>query len=242
MRKFLIAFIILALCQVAGARTVTVVTGQGVAASSCDSCTGTLLFGSHFENSDDVTTGTPCGCNTNADVTWALTANMEYSTTQESDGTYSIHMTNTSAIKTATIPVDFSATAGTIVFDLYWVAETDYRHYLNITYNASNKILLYYDDPYGCTLNIDHGGVNWNPYQACSSGGWHTIVIKWDTTTAHDGNYWSFKVDSNTPTTSNNNTAFAAAPTSLIIGDSAVENTDEFYIDKLKVYNTWTDD
>jgi len=241
MRKFLIAFIILALCQVAGARTVTVVTGQGVAASSCDSCTGTLLFGSHFENSDDVTTGTPCGCNTNADVTWDKTANVEYSTTQESDGTYSIHVTSAEATKTATIPVDFSATTGTVVFDFYWVAETDFYHFINFTYNAANRIFLYYDDPYGVTLNIDHGGVNWNPYLAGAANTWHKVVIKWDTATAHDGKYFSFKVGTNSAT-SDNSTAFAAAPTSLVIGYSSSATTQEFYIDNLKVYNTWTDD
>jgi len=65
-----------------------------VGSGGCDDCSGDLKFAWHMEDNDstpDVTLGNPCGCS-DGDTIGAETGSPVFSTTQKSDGTYSLHI------------------------------------------------------------------------------------------------------------------------------------------------------
>ena len=146
---------------------------------SCDTCTGTLLFSSHFENNDDITQGTPCGCNTNADITWALT-NATYSSVQKSDGTYSLLKDSNTDSAEITVDSPGSTHDGSMSFDVYvstWANNepllslyVNDNNYINVMTSTPDKVILYYK---GTNVAVSTAGV------VLSTGAWHNIVASW---------------------------------------------------------------
>lgn len=237
MKRILLIFILLLFCSQASAMSVVMMSGEGTSAPSGDSCTDALLLSAHFENSDTVTTGTPAGCNSNADQTWALEAGLAYSSTQKSDGTYSIHASSATSTKTASITIDNNKTEGTVIFDIWAVSLSNFEDivYLDLaSASADNKILVkeisgsYYVYYYG-------GGSNISASASHTTGSFQTVTVKWRTTGSP---HLSIQVDSGTAGTNTNDLpTLSGSLATFTIG--AGYSASEFYIDKVKVYNSW---
>lgn len=218
---------------------VVMMSGEGTStAGSGDSCTDALELSAHFENSDTVTTGTPSGCNANADQTWTLGAGFEYSSADKSDGTYSLATVSADiAAKTATITADVDSAAGTVVFDIYATTLTNFEDILQINLASpdSNNMLLikeisgsYYFYYYG-------GGENTSVSATHTTGSWQTVTIKWRVTGSP---HLSIQVDSGTAGTSTDALkTLTGTLTTFQIGQGISVNV--YKIDKLKVYNSW---
>ena len=214
-----------------------VIAKKNVAAPSGDSCTGALKLSAHFENSDTITSGTPAGCNSNADTTWALEAGLAYSSTQKSDGTYSLYASSATSNKTASITIDDNKTEGTVIFDIWAVSLGNFEDivYLDLaSASADNKILVkeisgsYYVYYYG-------GGSNISASASHTTGSFQTVTVKWRTTGSP---HLSIQVDSGTAGTNTNDLpTLSGSLATFTIG--AGYSASEFYIDKVKVYNSW---
>jgi hypothetical protein len=215
----------------------SVIAKKNVAATG-DSCTGALKLSAHFENSDTITSGTPAGCNSNADQTWTIAAGLEYISADKSDGTYSIATVSAdSASKTATITADVLSASGTVVFDFYATTLGNFGDILTIDLaspDANNKLLIkeisgsYYFYYYG-------GGENTSVSATHTTDSWQTITIKWR---VEGSPHLSIQVDSGTAGTSTDALkTLTGTLTTLNIGQAT--GTNEFKIDNLKVYNSW---
>lgn len=133
MRKFLIAFIILALCQVAGARTVTVVTGQGVAAAGCTDCSsGCTFLGNNSETNGANLSGFggllftqyPAGGGTANQFTAAQAGVCELSVFARSATEYKVRLAITDSITSSTANVMCQTEAITVGTDYAWKGGT----------------------------------------------------------------------------------------------------------------------
>lgn len=234
-----ISSLALALCLLAApawAQECVVVVGQPTAAAGpvCDTCAGALILTSHFENADDLTTGTPCGCSTNADKTWALT-NAVYSTTQESDGAYSIYIDDD--LDTAVIPADLSKTAGTITFDIYVATYGQYTSYVAWYVDSNNFLGCYAPSTGNIFCEYKGNGTSEGVTAAMSNGAWHSVVFEWRTG-ATDPSI-SIAIDGGAATTSNTNLVEIIGTPTFQINWAYLTNAAQFYLDDLKVYNAW---
>ena len=208
-----------------------------------DSCTGTLELSAHFENSDTVTTGTPAGCNANADQTWALTGDgVTYSTTQKSDGTYALYIPSTEEVKNALITTDNVAGEGTITFDLYVATHSAYHYIFSYEVDVNNKIVMYLASSSGSAdILIKNGGDEWNPTLIDSidvGAGWNHVTIKWSQS-SHSGAYAYAAIDTHTASDTSYSASWSGNMTNFYIGNPYNAQRHEFYRDKLKVYNAW---
>jgi hypothetical protein len=215
-----------------------VIAKKNVAAPSGDSCTGALKLSAHFENSDTITSGTPAGCNSNADTTWALEAGLAYSSTQKSDGTYSLYASTGTNNKTASITIDDNKTEGTVIFDIWAITLDNFNNIMWIDLaspDANNKILVeeisgsYYVYYYG-------GGSSISASATHTTGSFQTVTVKWRTTGSP---HLSIQVDSGTAGTNTNDLPTLSGSLATFNIGQGVTTNNEFYIDKVKVYNSW---
>lgn len=211
--------------------------GSGAGLSGCDSCSGALILTSHFENTDNIETGTPCGCSTNADKTWALTG-ATYSDAQKSDGTYSLYIAGST--QNAIITADPNKSAGTITFDIYVAAWRNVGDILVIAVDADNYIAFYTYTTSGVG-RLDYQGNNVSKVinvTGLTENAWHTITLKWSTT-AVGGKYLYAQVDAETAVTGAEAlTEIVGTPTTVKFGYGAITPA-TYYIDNVKLYNAW---
>jgi hypothetical protein len=115
--------------------------------SSCDDCSGTLTFAAHFENSDDVTSGTPCGCSDDDEVGDRTQSahTPTYVSTPKKDGSYALdtHYGNTY-----------------IHFDDNGTITDFYQSSFAVTYKFWVYVEHYYDDN-GKVFSSRHDGDNY---------------------------------------------------------------------------------
>ena len=219
--------------------------GGAAASAATDSCTGGLVLSAHFENTDKITEGGVSGgvnngCTTNADTTWSKTANMSYSTTQKSDGSYSIYCNACSTTDAGTIGVDINIDAGTLMFDIYVITRNKYSTIIDARLDANNWISCYFNGTETITCEYKGNGttvyVTAKSYQL-SADSWHSVVFKWRTGSTDPS--LSIQVDANSAVTTNDDlTALTDTPTTLQVHRRYTgDNT--FYLDKVKVYNAW---
>jgi hypothetical protein len=124
------------------------VRGGATAVAGCDDCSGDRKFSWHFENDLTITNGTPCGCvDSSGDDTASVTNQATFSTTQESDGTYSGYYVTGVDYHYFTISSRdiFHEDEGKLVFDLYVDVFVSGEDILRIwpSGDASNEITFY---------------------------------------------------------------------------------------------------
>ncbi len=213
-----------------------IVSGGG--GGGCDSCSSGLILTSHFENDDDITQGTPCGCNANADITWTRTGTT-YSNTQQTDGSYSIYRNGST--QRAAIATNVDKTAGTLIFDIYVSSATTNVSHIMWYVDANNYIKIGVSPSSATAERITYSGSGTvtgadTPSGQLTTGTWHTVRAKWRTASSP---YLSIQIDNNTPeATSNALGSFTGTPANMTLGTSGSE-TDVFYMDNLKLYNMW---
>ncbi|MHA2254241.1 MAG: hypothetical protein ACXAD7_28090 [Candidatus Kariarchaeaceae archaeon] len=206
-------------------------TGTTTTAPACDTCSGNLVFTSHFENSDDITSGNPCGCTTGGDETWALSGTT-YSATQKTDGSYSLYY-NDSADTSLITHSGFDASVGSLVFDFYEVTEAQYDCMVWLEQNSSGDHATVYIN--GGTLVSYYNGAS---YAACNcgSGAWKTITFKWRTADVNPNTF----VSCDTNNSNNSNPTDITGNFDEIKGPLANDADDgEYYIDNVWIYDTW---
>lgn len=215
----------------------TVGGGVPAAGGGGDSCTGGLLLSAHCENAN-VETGTPAGCSTNATKSFTFNDSMAVSTTQVSDGTYSFYKSSTSSYQGASIPTDVSKTAGTLVFDLYIAAHHSWGRVVQFHVDDNNYLRIEMGSESGELYFLYKGNtaqvfVN----QTCSAGSWITVTAKYRTGATDPS--LSLSCGGAAATTNDNLTEIVGTPSTMMIGDTSGSWTHGFYIDKLKLYDSW---
>jgi hypothetical protein len=213
---------------------------------TCDSCTGNLIFTTHFEGTGElgtdfnITIGNPCGCNTNADKTISYYSEAVNSLTQKSDGSYSFYRAG--AGDYAEISTDVSKTAGTLTFDIYLVSNiAAWDSFISILVSSGNYIYFGVNDP-ATRTHYEYKGNNTSKYSdyvaGFTTGVWHSIVLKWSTTGV-DGKYLYIQMDGGTAKTySSAITEIVGTPSLITIGGSSA-SASVYYIDNIKLWNSW---
>jgi hypothetical protein len=201
-----------------------------------------ILTVGRFENSDTITTGTPKGYNSNADQTWTVGAQGEYTTTNNpapsASGSYNFHTTGVNA-KYASIDTDVSASSGTVEIDLYFVTSvTQYARFVEFAVDGSNYILL--QGGASNTLQFIYyaaGNYNIVSSAAVSNGTWMKVTVKWR---ASGDPKMSIQIDAGTPVTAAApmSGTFAGSPSTMTVGQSSWASW-EIYADNVKLYNAW---
>lgn len=244
MRKLLLSIAALALILVASfqvhAWMNVGMVGGGVPAVA-GGCTGSLLLSAHFENSDDITAGTPAGCSAGADTTFARTG-ATYTTNNPQDGTYSLLLDDDTenAIITVTSRDIFDERTGRIDFYFYadnvassgdiFLARYGDDDYIAVN-RSGTEIRLRYNSTTGGAVSVTTSGLS------LTNGTSYHIVAQWQST--GDPNLY-LTVNAVTASSNTNLTAMAGSPTTLYFGDSggwAFRGK----IDNVKIYNTYSD-
>ena len=216
------------------------VIGGGVPAATGDSCTGTLLFSAHFENNDDVTVGTPTGCTVSPTKTITKT-NATYSTTQKSDGSYSLSANGENYQATASV-TNMGAllkTTGTHCVDFYGVRTAASRSFTfsNGTLSISATVLY---DAGGNTIKITYSDCYKTSASTFENGVWTRICYSWDASPANGSEKLAVKVGANAweeITTYNMNDLVDDLTSMYIISGSAQSGGG--YYDNLKIYSDY---
>ena len=266
--KTITAFIALVSLQIAAAQWLNVpptvearmmmVVGGGVpvVASFCDDCSGDLKFSAHFENSDTITTGTPCGCvDSSGDTTWTLTAtDPSYSATAQ-DGSYSLYSDGGSG-KFATLTVAsndiVASNEGKITFYVRLAEDFDSggepTHFVYIENVAASDYISIRGYRIGGTANeieikYDRNGEGGS--NAITSGAnlqldtWYLVTALWK----YNGTPNTLSINANTVTATSSTglPAWAAGPDLLKLFQAKVAQEApqrNAYIDNLKIYAT----
>jgi hypothetical protein len=192
----------------------------------------------HFENNDDITQGTPVGGSTNATKTLTRFNSMAYSSTQKSDGTYSLYKTLAGTTEYATIPTDVDQLQGTLVFDLYVATGNVSSSFVRFNIDANNYILVYAGVT-GADIKARYrggGGNSDTTTVSMTTGTLHTITFKWRT--GGGPPYLSIQVDSDTAGVYNS-TLNTISGTASVMEIGVSGDTANFYIDNLKLYDVW---
>jgi len=261
MRKYLLLFLLLlipSICfpasenkTIMGVADSSVKTVFGIATASvkncfgidwndgdgADSCTGSLLLSWHAEDAN-VGTGTPVGCNSDADKEFTFAGSSAVSTTQKGDGTYSYLRADSGDTATITIS-SASASQGKVSFWIYsGDVSADNLYIAELNYDADDFFRVYKSSTNAITAIYYYGG------------SYRTVVTSALTAnTAYNCSaYYStagspyLHVECDGGITAGNQTnsvsAMTGAPTSLIVG-GGTNAADDAYIDLVKVYNVY---
>lgn len=211
---------------------------------TCDDCSGDLSFAFHFENSDTVTDGSPCGCS-DGDTVGVRNDSAVYDTIK-SDGAYSldaadrwkyIHFDN-DLVGAEEIVAE---AAGTIIFDVYFESTTAAKilhigedtggnsDTLYVLLDAGVDIVVWY---FGNGTSVDVKSTG----SAISQSTWHTITIKWQA--AGDPNLY-VDVDGGSSDTDNTDlTALEDKWEWIRFGETGA-NEGDLHIDNVKIYKTY---
>ena len=169
-----------------------------VAAGGCDDCSGTLVMAVHFEDNtgSDLETGTPCGCSDGSDKVYTL-ASATHSSTQASDGTYSISASG----ENYTVTIDNTGIAaavssvGTYCVDYYRSAAGSAR-----VFTLGTGVYGRVTDGAGAddnTIQIDYDPENAVGTDTFADATWTRICYSWDESQATTGDKISTKVGAN---------------------------------------------
>jgi len=208
----------------------------------CDDCSGTLKFSWHMEDNDstpDVTIGNPCGCSNN-DTIGAISDAPVFSTTQKSDGTYSLHINALDENYLFSVTTDDIVEVDNlkITFDIYVVsypsagkyhhiifAGDDVNNYLQIQLEGTNTVLGVY---YNGQTTVDRINVN------LDTGSWVSCEYQAKTGVAGNDHYLACGVASTEE--DDDLVAFAATADSIRFGDEYGDEAGEYYLDNVKIY------
>ena len=216
---------------------------------SGDTCTGELVFSTHFEgvgNSTtpfDVTTGDPAGCNSNADKTIDYSSDAVNTTAWSTDGAYSFYRAGPNDV--AHIALDPQAVDGSISieFDFRFSNFLDTQIIENFTDGLSNsylKILMDGTDEIkvvgyinGTTVNGSLTTSGWD----LAPNTWYRIRIR---TRVGSTDPWAeVTLDGTQDVTDNDDVANRINTlVNCYLGTSTVQ-AGVFNIDNFQVYNTW---
>jgi len=212
--------------------------------AGCDSCTGDLTFSWHMEDTD-VTSGTPCGCSA-GDTTATLNNSAAISSAQAQDGTNSLYCPSGSSTPAN---AEFSNTsnaiiqpdAGTVTFYVYvtsfvagtrlwtmWTGPTDnIQCYMTGTGDGNIDILLWYRGT---------GSANVTANSNLSLNTWYQVTCKWREGAADPSIY----VEANSASAqSDTDLSGASDDGTFYVGNNDGSKVGDFYIDNMKVYNSW---
>lgn len=210
-------------------------------AGSCDDCSGTLVMAVHFEDTlgNDIETGTPCGCSDGSDTTYTFVSGAAHSSTQASDGTYSIVATG----ENHTVEIDntgITATVssiGTFCVDYYKSTAGNGRI---ATLGVNLRILdgASANDNY---LQLDYGANDTSSLaeDTFADSTWTRICYAWDESQSAGNDVLSIQVEGNAWQEKTNMTLTdpgLSSPLNIISGDWQYGRG---YFDNLKLYSTY---
>lgn len=256
MKKLIILLILLPSLCFAGAlqeKQRQVIAKKNSASASTDSCTGTLLFSWHMENTDVTLGGVAGGVNNGCSVgdTTATLTSATISTTQKNDGSKSLSCGARNYFAAFDISSEdiIKHAAGTI--DI-WVYVDTFASGSPIVYayiDASNVIKLHTITSGTNQFRLTHkaGGTERAATTAVSGGltedTWYHIIAKWDET-VHTADYLNICADGTNGTTNcgagtSALGTWAGDLTALRIGDPNLVTGIATFIDNIKIYSTW---
>lgn len=166
-----------------------------VAAGGCDDCSGTLVFSTHFENDNDITVGTPCGCS-DGTTAQALTGGSTYSSTYASDGTYSCKAegeNDVAAIDTTVGGGIDVVETGTYCADAYFTGTAEARTF-TIAATVYGRIIY---DAGGSTLRINYSTEDFRGTDTFSNSTWTRVCFSWDASQAGGADKLGVRVGTN---------------------------------------------
>ena len=238
----LVSLLVLSSCMSPSDAAINVAVGSPPAVAGCDSCSGDLSLAVHFEDATNhnVTVGTPCGCS-DGDAIYTLASSAVESTTQKSDGTYSLSiptMADYAVFDVSTNDI-FTPVAGTLVFDMYVTTWANYTVLFTARYNATNYLTVTILDDSEIRARYSGAGTVITVETSGASlvvNTWYTITVKWRQADLNP----NLSINANTQTTTDNTnlTAWDASATNIWLGDIDVAGW-ALFIDNVKVYNTW---
>lgn len=216
---------------------------EGTPEGLCDDCSGSLKFAWHMEDNDatpDVTLGNPCGCS-DGDTIGAETGSPVFSTTQKSDGSYSLHINALFERYEFAISADDICEADNvkITFDLYIVSYPSAgasHNIIEVNKDGNNytKIRLT-----GTTSSVAveyHANGTASDYLtvAVSTGAW--VSCEYQAKTGIGDNDHYLKCGENSDEDDDDLVAMDGSLSSLVFGDTNGSGVGEYYVDNVKVY------
>lgn len=228
-----------------------VIARKNATTVNTDSCTGTLLFSWHAENTDVTLGGIAGGVNNGCSVgdsTATLGSGAEISTSQYSDGIKSLSYPTASDLAAFTVTSNdiISSTAGTIVMKIRvstWSEEYFIRYYVDATNNLGINLSGADEIRFAYQGNGDYVTATTTDANMAVDT-WYTITAKWAGTDVNP-NASIVVCDVNnancsTTITSNTNlTAFTSTSGTLWLGNSEGGSL-VGYVDNIKIYNSTT--
>ena len=217
--------------------------GRPISAES-GGCTGGEIFAYHFENSNDVTVGTPTGCSAGDEVATNTNVTFESSSPAPQDGTWSALFDSSGDKLEFDPPSAGMDTAGTVDKYIYLDAFTDNGEIFKLDGGGGNQVLIGMTGTEEIFL-IYEGNTDQVTLitTGCDlvTGEWIHIIGKWRQGAENPSTYIS--CDSPTGGTDSDQsdtdlTDFSSAPTTVIMG-SAGGTALSGNMDNLHIYDAW---
>jgi len=233
---------------------------NSIAWATCDVCTGASAgrsFSWHMENDTDITAGTPCGCaNSGGDTDPDLLSAAEISSTQKSDGTYSLYIAGANDYAEFSSQEEtFNPADGTVTFDVF-LTRAGYdnsTHFWQEYYDDDNRVFMYMNSSTSSSSAIDVAlayRLSETSYYCTvedadkdpgeTGGKWYRVTGKWDTSPSGSAELYAQICDLNTGTGETSNcvsttqstgpASAIAEPSKRFVGNKTT-NTGSFYID-----------
>ena len=225
---------------------------SGVPAAAGDACgTDNLAFSSHFEGTGnssttfDVTTGTPAGCNTNADKTITYYSDAVNSTDNATDGTYSfkragngdyavINTLDPIAVDSAlSIELDIKIMTFTTGRILYTLGDTDNMNKIQVKAYGTDELQFFHYITNGTTVNASVTTSGWD----LATDTWYRIRIRTRIGTTDPS--MEVTKDGASDAVDNADTVDRGANIVRSVLGSTVTATEVWYIDNAQYHNTW---
>jgi hypothetical protein len=217
-------------------------------------CSGDQSWGWSAENTT-ITSGDPAGCADGQATSASASGSAELSTTQNSDGTYAVHIPGGQDYYSISNfdSDEFDYNEGKLEFDVYIDTFAQYALLFEISYDGSNRLRVYLD---GAAADIDimgrwDGGGSTDYTGVADSGNfaedeWLHVVVQWKLSESSAD--WDITVsDLNISTRELTNTTSAGASDDLASwaadADSCLPGdfdnyAAEFYLDRMKIFKT----
>jgi len=211
-----------------------------VGSGGCDDCSGDLKFAWHMEDNDstpDVTLGNPCGCS-DGDTIGAETGSPVFSTTQKSDGTYSLHIDALDEFYTFAVSAKdlIDPDNVKITFDIYIVSypsATLTHEIIRATDDPTNYLRIYLFEG---NVKVRHEGQHTfdDVSVSVSTGSWVSCEYQAKTGVTGVDHYLICGVTSDE--NDDDLITLTATTDKLVYGDSYGTGAGEYYLDNVKVY------
>jgi hypothetical protein len=235
-------------------QTILMIEPSNCPAGAVHDCSGDQSWGWSAENTT-ITSGDPAGCADGQATSASASGSAELSTTQNSDGTYAVHIPGGQDYYSISNfdSDEFDYNEGKLEFDVYIDTFVQYPLLFEISYDSSNRLRVYLD---GAAADIDimarwDGGGSTDYTGVADSGNfaedeWLHVVVQWKLSESSAD--WDITVsDLNISTRELTNTTSAGASDDLASwaadADSCLPgnfNTynGEFYLDRIKIFKT----